>query len=270
NEVSGILPIPPDVRSSSGMSEYMPSLELEGCKRQHVFLARKQGTRKPALPIHTPAERDMFRKLMRENEAFSPKNGSPNWKEAVKVWNYLADGQKELTYKLIEQLTAYYNTWKINLNVKETLSRTLNTRKPVLEAIRNPARSAHAPPVPKRPAKPNSVNHGFNVPINTSPTPRNSDNVQQAAAVSTQAAGTSSTSSIQGYISRKRVGDHLVRTEPAKRARKPRRCQKCFKDGCKGKKEVRFCGAVCLDCKKSSCRGRNSKKPDVPCWEAWL
>jgi hypothetical protein len=80
------------------MAEYVPSIDMK--QPHHSFLASKQGTRKPALPIHTNYEKDKFRKLMRENETFGTKSGAPNWKEAVKVWNRFADEDANLSYKV--------------------------------------------------------------------------------------------------------------------------------------------------------------------------
>ncbi|KAF8809041.1 hypothetical protein BYT27DRAFT_7095061, partial [Phlegmacium glaucopus] len=261
NEVLGILPILPDVRIKSGMSEYIPSLELELCKRQHAFLARKQGIQKPALPVHTPLERDKFRTLMRENTTFCPKSGPINWDDAAKVWNSLADREKNLTYKLGEQLMTYYHTWKMNLNIKETLSMTLDARRPVLHAIRNPLRLAHAPPVSERHTKPHEVQHGFNIQQNDkSPIPSATEGVQSSSNLTSL--------SIEGYIARKRVGECLQRAEPVKRTRKDRTCQKCGRVDCNGRKEVRLCQNPCQDCRGHSCRGRNSKRPKKPCWDA--
>ena len=98
-EVSGILPIPDDVRQDSSMAKFV-LLPPDNKKQRHQFLARKQGIRKPALPIHTEEERNHFRKLMRESVAFGTNGGPPNWKEAAKVWNTLADENDELSYKV--------------------------------------------------------------------------------------------------------------------------------------------------------------------------
>lgn len=67
-------------------------------QRQH-FLAKMQGTHKPVLPVHSPAERDLFRQLMTTEHEFNKPNG-PNWIEAVKIWNWHADRQTEITYKV--------------------------------------------------------------------------------------------------------------------------------------------------------------------------
>src|SRR6266446_1171478 len=55
-EVLGILPIPDDVRISSGMQAYFSLSEL----KKHSFLAKMQGTHKAVLPVHTKAEKDLF------------------------------------------------------------------------------------------------------------------------------------------------------------------------------------------------------------------
>jgi hypothetical protein len=60
-EVAGILPIPDELRSRSGMGSFMKSLHS---KQPNHFLASMQGTRKPVLPIHNPEERELFQKLM--------------------------------------------------------------------------------------------------------------------------------------------------------------------------------------------------------------
>ena len=49
----------------------------------------------------------------------------PSWNIPVKVWNKAAKIDLEISYKLVEQLMAYYNDWKANLNIKQKLSLTL-------------------------------------------------------------------------------------------------------------------------------------------------
>ena len=92
-EVSGVLPIPDDVRVKSGMGEYQPLLHFN---QPSHFLASMQGTRKPVLPIHNSEERNLFRKLVGENVAFA----SAHWEAAVKIWNGYADEQKQISYKV--------------------------------------------------------------------------------------------------------------------------------------------------------------------------
>ena len=90
----GILPVPDDVRQSCGMAEFIPTSSNQ--KQPHLYLARMQGTRKAILPVHTPAERELFSKLMATNKAFNSHSAGPTWKLAVKVWNEQADAKPEI------------------------------------------------------------------------------------------------------------------------------------------------------------------------------
>lgn len=132
-ETLGILPIPQEIRESSGMAAYVsgPIINLNtGEKKKpqrHNFLAKMQGTRKPVLPIHTTAERLMFRSLISQNREFNPPNVSePPWNQAVKVWNASVDESDEtsLYYKvisstiheksIIDSLTFYFKSSATN------------------------------------------------------------------------------------------------------------------------------------------------------------
>lgn len=93
NEVSGVLPIPDDVQVKSGMGEYQPLLHSN---QPHHFLASRQGTRKPLLPIHDSNEHNLFQQLVAENIIFM----SAHWETAVKIWNGYADECKEISYKV--------------------------------------------------------------------------------------------------------------------------------------------------------------------------
>lgn len=100
SEVSGVLPIPPSVRIASGMGDFNPSMDS---KQRHRFLAGRQGTRKPVLPVHTQQERILFTRLMATETAFNSKSAGPNWKEAVKIWNRKAEyyTSDEVSYKVL-------------------------------------------------------------------------------------------------------------------------------------------------------------------------
>ena len=101
SEVLGILPIPEEIRHSSGMAEYLRLSQNPTQKQKHHFLAQRQGTRKAILPVHTTAEHDLFRKLMTESSAFNPADGGqPQWAIGVKIWNAHADSQDEIWYKV--------------------------------------------------------------------------------------------------------------------------------------------------------------------------
>jgi hypothetical protein len=96
SEVSGILPIPADIRHHSGMSDYDPLLDA---KQPHHFLAKLQGTRKAILPVHNLEEQELFCQLMR-TDLTSNSTAQPNWSEAVRVWNRHADMNQHISYKV--------------------------------------------------------------------------------------------------------------------------------------------------------------------------
>ena len=98
------------------------------------------------LPIYTDAEHKLFKKLMAEDPSFNNASG-PSWNIAVKVWNRVAEIDLEISYKLVEQLMANYNDWKANLNIKQTLSLTLENQKVVHDLIRDPQCSAPQQPM---------------------------------------------------------------------------------------------------------------------------
>ncbi len=82
------------------MAEFIPTDTSSRKNQPHLYLARMQGTRKAILPVHTPAERDLFSKLMATNNAFNSPSTGPTWKLAVKVWNERADIESDVYYKV--------------------------------------------------------------------------------------------------------------------------------------------------------------------------
>jgi hypothetical protein len=100
-ETLGILPVPGDIRDSSGMAPFVDIADHTEKPPKHHFLAEMQGTRKAILPIHTASEKTLFRTLMESNQYFNPADGSlPNWNAAVKVWNAWADRTEDVWYKV--------------------------------------------------------------------------------------------------------------------------------------------------------------------------
>jgi len=132
-EVFGILPSPNDVHQESSMQEFDPNFDYNN--QCHGFLASKQA-QKPALPIHTNMEHKLLKTLMVEVSSFNI-TIRPSWNIAVKVWNRAAEIDLEISYKLVEQLMAYYNDQKTNLDIKLKLSLTLENQKVVHDFIRN-------------------------------------------------------------------------------------------------------------------------------------
>jgi hypothetical protein len=97
SETIGILPVPPELRAESKMADFNVNIDQ---KQRHAYLASMQGTRKAILPVHTPAEHDLFNTLMKTNEAFTSRSAGPRWTECVRVWNRLADTRNDVFYKV--------------------------------------------------------------------------------------------------------------------------------------------------------------------------
>ena len=97
SETIGILAIPEELRAESRMSRFDPNIDS---KQPHAYLAEKQHTRKAILPVHTPAEIDLFSTLMQEDDAFSSQSSGPRWSECVRSWNMKANEQNGIFYKV--------------------------------------------------------------------------------------------------------------------------------------------------------------------------
>ena len=98
-EVSGILPIPEEIRFRSAMQPMMPEPPV---KKGHWYLALRQHTKYAVMSIHTVAEKQLFSKLMHEHPAFNQENQDPDWKKAVLVWNgnHAKGNENEIFYKV--------------------------------------------------------------------------------------------------------------------------------------------------------------------------
>lgn len=101
----GILPVPLEIRQSNGMATFNPNLDQN---QPHAYLASMQETRKAILPVHTPAEHNIFRLLMKTHPAFNTQSTGPIWKAAVKVWNEHADREDDVYYKVSCILVVYH------------------------------------------------------------------------------------------------------------------------------------------------------------------
>lgn len=66
-ETLGILPIPADVRTLSGMTEFNANTDS---KQYYAYFATMQGTHKPILPVHTFQEHSLFCELMKSDTNF--------------------------------------------------------------------------------------------------------------------------------------------------------------------------------------------------------
>ncbi|KAJ3571478.1 hypothetical protein NP233_g3729 [Leucocoprinus birnbaumii] len=149
----GILPVPDDVCSQSGIDTYNEATDQD----QHFwFLASKQGTHKPILPVHTDREQQLFRSLLQTNPVFSSVSSEPNWREGVRIWNRnYAACEGEVYYKLVEQLRAYYTKWQTLNNAHNALTTTAEDHRSLTASIHDPTRSETAPEISLFPAQPN-------------------------------------------------------------------------------------------------------------------
>lgn len=303
SEALGILPVPPDVRALSGMTEFNVNLDQ---KRRHHFLASKQGTRKAILPIHTIAEHELFKNYMKSHSAFSSCSKGPDWPKCAKVWNEYADSHDDIFYKvrlalkfnhkailisfaqhlqLVEQLKTYHAHWMITINIKQSLSLTSRNRRPINEAARNPSRSTAAPAVPQGLLKDHTVTLGYN-PATLLPPFTSLSSQCEAGPSSTFPTinfDTMSTSipDINGPVqaeysrdaaeaaARQRVMQQVENSCARDKTRKMCTCRKCARPGCSGSQKVLNCQNACRDCGKVICKGRNPKKPTRRCSEGW-
>lgn len=63
--------------------------------------------------------------------------------------------------QLPEQLNTYFSAWKANRNIRDSLLNTADIREPLLQQLRDPERTAHAPAVLDRDPIPHSVPQGL-------------------------------------------------------------------------------------------------------------
>jgi hypothetical protein len=101
-EVTGVLPVPDDIRNSAGMAPYNA---LVDSKRQHSHLASLQGTRKAILPISSDAEKGLFREFMQSPEtSFGNFSSTAVVQRSVQLWNSKAHGEEKIFYKVFHRL----------------------------------------------------------------------------------------------------------------------------------------------------------------------
>ncbi len=95
-EAFGIMPFDEDMRRHL---DYLPfnSIVARELKYNHVYLAKRQGTRFAVLPVHTRAERDIFQLLIETSPLL--KATQPNWTALAAEWSKHANG-KTIYYKV--------------------------------------------------------------------------------------------------------------------------------------------------------------------------
>ena len=182
------------------------------------------------------------------------------------------------------------------MNVKESLSLTYPSRKPLAITLHNPARSAAAPPLLKKSCMPTSITMGLRdpaaapshvvhdavAPSLSIPTPpiasisqvSNNPERLQVQNLDSESAMISTTE----QLSRERVMMDVSCSVPMQPKKKPkpdkqregRTCRRCGIRTCPGKKSVDGCKNPCRDCGKMDCPGRNPKRPKRTCRTAWI
>ncbi|KAG9218525.1 hypothetical protein CCMSSC00406_0001361 [Pleurotus cornucopiae] len=268
-EVSGVLPIPDGLRIKAGMGAY---IHAHHHKQLHQFLASRQGTRKPILPINNDSERRLFRELMASESGGNLSTG-PNWDNIVILWNSKAEESKEISYKLPEQLKVYYHgDWKKFTNIKQTKSITSDVREEVKRTIHNPQRLLAAPPAPETTRTIHSAGAGFLL-VNPGPQLQHlhqpASSLEQDPEQTPMLEETLSAELTTAHLAASRAQATQLPPEPRLHARKARMCRKCAQPTCKGKGGVNYCRNPCQDCAKVNCAGRNPKHPERPCNIAW-
>lgn len=93
----GVLPVPQETKHEYGLDSYVPPPARSKAPRYDI-LAELQGTRKPILPVHTPAEHGLYRSFMRKHSDHSTR--APNWSRMAKDWNSIAQSNDNIYYKV--------------------------------------------------------------------------------------------------------------------------------------------------------------------------
>ncbi|KAF7324049.1 3'-5' exonuclease domain-containing protein [Mycena kentingensis (nom. inval.)] len=154
----GIIKIPKGVCEPVKIQPFSSSLDG---KQKQAYLARMQDTRKAVLPVHTTAEKRLFRKLMQEEPAFRDCKTTISLK-ATEHWNRLAETTADVYYKLEEQLTSYLNgAYKDFANCRQSYENAREVLAPLDKALRDPHRSDHIVNAPLGPLVPHRVESGF-------------------------------------------------------------------------------------------------------------
>jgi hypothetical protein len=113
---AGIIQIPKSVRELVKIQPYNEETDSE---QKQAYLAKMQGTRKPVLPVHTLAEKQLFAELMRTSPTFQKCSTSASL-AAAEIWNQKAETMKDIYYKVIctmcvEETLIHFNSSKNSL-----------------------------------------------------------------------------------------------------------------------------------------------------------
>jgi hypothetical protein len=96
-ESFGIVALSPTLRQESGMRQFMKDLDH---KQPQAFLAMRQGTALPVLPVHTKEEYSLFRKLLADASHMEQGSGKVKWGTVLVAWNRSAEHLDNVFYKV--------------------------------------------------------------------------------------------------------------------------------------------------------------------------
>ncbi len=162
-----------------------------------------------------------------------------------------------------------------NLNIKQSLSLSSTLRFPANAAARDPSRATFAPAVPQRDLTLNVVTDGFsicNIPlVDPEPSSHTAVHAVPPATVSPppNLQAPENHHKVAELLARQRVVDKVKASRPKENERKSRTCRKCAQPLCKGRQRVSNCMNPCQDCGRIDCKGRNTHRPEKPCYEGW-
>ncbi|KAF7292549.1 3'-5' exonuclease domain-containing protein [Mycena kentingensis (nom. inval.)] len=267
----GIIKIPTVVCEPVKIQPFSSSLDG---KQKQAYLARMQDTRKAVLPVHTTAEKRLFRKLMQEEPAFRDCKTTISLK-ATEHWNRLAETTADVYYKLEEQLTSYLNgAYKDFANCRQSYENARKVLAPLDKALRDPHRSDHIVNAPLGPLVPHRVESGFatgeaDTEIDLEfeaelAAPMPSLSRTNAFASANNTSSTAATATITTSLKRTAAAAAISAPSAAKR-KKSRVCSRCNDSVCDGKQYWFRCTGGCRDCGTrgpANCIGRSSKKPN--------
>jgi hypothetical protein len=158
------------------------------------------------------------------------------------------------------------------------------TRNPLLKAARNPSRSIAAPTLSTRKLTTNKPTKGFDTssiqhdpscPLDSSAqSPMAGSHDMDVDSTFIRDPGSSSSTvtvtaatrdTIMQTLVHHRMTASVARTQPDPKIRKRRTCAKCARTECSGSQKSSNCRNGCQDCKLTTCRGRNARKPKKIC-----
>ncbi|KAJ7877353.1 hypothetical protein B0H14DRAFT_2567726, partial [Mycena olivaceomarginata] len=163
-QTAGIIQIPKYVREPVKIQPF--NQETDSNQKQ-AYLAKMQGTRKPVLPVHTIAEKQLFAELMRTSKTFQKCSTSISL-PAAEIWNQRAESTADIYYKLEEQLTAYLNgLYKDSANIRQSCTQARGQTESVHVDLQDPQRAKKIVTTSTGPLVPHRVTTGFDQSINS-------------------------------------------------------------------------------------------------------